>query len=69
MAKHGSETDRERLAGVKAPANDNKDLMRRMELLENEITGLEIRIERLRAALLNIGSRAARHALATDDDL
>lgn len=69
MAKHGSETDSERLAGGKAPANDNKELMRRMEVLEDEITGLEIRIERLRAALLNIGSRAAMHALDKDDKL
>jgi hypothetical protein len=58
MAEHGRETDTERVAGSDAQgaANDNEKLMRRIEMLEDEISGLEVRIDNLRGRLYEIAN-------------
>lgn len=57
MAQHGRETDSKPVDGSNAQgANDNTELMRRIEMLEDEISGLEFRIDNLRGRLYEIAN-------------
>jgi hypothetical protein len=56
MAQHGREVDTQRVAGSEEAANDNAKLMHRIEMLEDEIYGLEIRIDNLRGRLFEIAN-------------
>ncbi len=57
MAQHGRETDTQRVASSDAQgANDNERLMKRIEMLEDEIAGLEVRIDNLRGRLYEIAN-------------
>lgn len=79
MAKHGREVDTQRVTGGEEAANDNEKLMRRIELLEDEIAGLEVRIDNLRGRLYEIANSSksdeedlamwAESALQEDDKL
>jgi hypothetical protein len=57
MAQHGREIDPKPVDGSNAQgANDNTELMRRIEMLEDEISGLEFRIDNLRGRLYEIAN-------------
>lgn len=79
MAQHGREVDTQRVAGGEEAANDNARLMQRIEMLEDEIAGLEVRIDNLRGRLFEIANSSrsdeedlawwAEIALQEDDKL